>query len=89
MGIHDGALFIRDKSPENPVWWLIYVDDILITLPPPQVLGETVQALKEDLILTSTETLSQYLGKNLWKTDTKDICMSTEKYAEKLQGKFQ
>ena len=58
MGIHDEALFIRDMSLENPVWWLIYVDGILITLPSPQVLGETVQVLKEDLILTSTETLS-------------------------------
>ena len=89
MSIHDEALFISDKSPENPVWCLIYVDDILMTSPSAQVLNETVDALKEDLTLTSTETLSQYLGMNLWKTEAGEICLSAEKYAEKLQGEFQ
>ena len=53
------------------------------------MLSETVEALKEDLTLTSTETLSEYLGMNLWKTDAGEICLSAKKYAEKLQGKFQ
>ena len=64
MSIHNEALFISDKSPENHVRCLIYVDDILMTSPSPQVLSETIEALKEDLTLTSTETLSQYLGMN-------------------------
>ena len=89
MSIHDEALFIIDKIPENPVWCLIYVDDILMTSPSALMLSETVEALKEDLTLTSKETLSDYLSMNLWKTDTREICLSAEKYAQKLQGKFQ
>ena len=87
--IHDEALFVSHKSPENPVWCLVYVDDILMTSPSAQVLEETVHRLKEDLTLTTSETLSQYLGMNLWKTEAGEICLSAEKYAEKLQGKFQ
>ena len=52
-----------------------------------QVLEETVYRLSEDL--TSSETLSQYLGMNLWKTEAGEIRLSAKKYAKKLQGKFQ
>jgi hypothetical protein len=89
MSIHDEALFICDRAPETPVWCLIYKDDILMTSPSALVLKRTVEALKEDLTLTSTEALSQYLGMNLWQTAAGEICLSAEKYAEKLQGKFQ
>ena len=81
MSIHDEALFIRDKSPNNPVWCLIYVDDILMTSPYAQVTSENVDALKEDLTLTSTKVLSQYLGVNLWKIEVGEICLSAEKFA--------
>ena len=56
--IHDEALFISHKSLENPVWYLVYVDDILMTSPSSQVLDQTIEGLKEDLTLTSSETLS-------------------------------
>ena len=59
MSIHDEALIISDKSPETPIWCLIYVDDIIITSPFAHVLSETVETLKEDLTLTSIKTLSQ------------------------------
>ena len=87
--IHDEALFISHKHPDNPVWCLIYIDDILMTSPSAQVLNETVERPKKDLTLTSSDTLSQYLGMNLWKTEAGEICLSAEKYAEKLQGEFQ
>ena len=61
--IHDEALFVNHKSHENPAWCLVYVDDILMTSPSAQVLEETVNVLKEDLTLTSSETFSQQLGK--------------------------
>ena len=64
------------------------MDYILITSPCAQVLSETVEALKADSTLTSTEILSQYLGMNLWKTTTREICLNTEKHDEKLQGTF-
>ena len=57
MSIHDEALFISDKSPENQECALMYVDDILMTSPSPQVLSETVENLKENLTLISIETL--------------------------------
>ena len=43
--MHDEALFVSHKAPENPVWCLIYVDDILMTSPSSQVLNETVEGL--------------------------------------------
>ena len=66
--IHDEALFVSHKTPEHPVRCLVYVDDILMTSPYAQVLERTVQKLKEDLTLTSSEILLQFLGMNLWKT---------------------
>ena len=87
--IHDEALYIGQKAPENPVWCLVYVDDILMTSPSPQVLEDTIDGLKEDLTLTSSESLSQYLGMNLWKAEAGEICLSAKKYAENLQVKFQ
>ena len=86
--IHDEALFVSHKVPSSPVWCLVYVDDILMTSPSAEVLQATVDKLKEDLTLTSSETLTQYLGMNLWKTAAGEICLSAEKYAEKLQTKF-
>ena len=86
MSIHDEALFINDKSPENPVWCLTYVDNILMTTPSTRVPSKTVEALKKDLTLTSTTTLSQYLGMNLWKTDTEQICQSVDKYANNCKA---
>ena len=50
---HDEALLISHKSPDKPVWCLIYVDDILMTCPSTQVLNETVDCLKEGFTLTS------------------------------------
>ena len=67
--IHDEALFISNKSPGNPVWYLIYVDDLLMSSPSTEVLKETVESLRKELTLTNSETLSQYLGMNLWKTE--------------------
>ena len=59
-----------------------------MTSPSAKVLEEIVHRLKEDLTLTSFETLSQFLGMNLWKPEAREICLSAETYAEKLQGKF-
>ena len=87
--VNDEALFMSHKLPESPVWCLVYVDDILMTLSFAQVLKETVQGLKEDRTLSSSESLSLYLGMNLWKTEAKEVCMGAVKYAEKLQCKFQ
>ena len=67
MSIHNEALFISDKSPENHVRCLIYVDDILMTSPSPQVLSETVETLKENSTLTSIETLHR-VQKSMLKT---------------------
>jgi hypothetical protein len=86
--IHDEALFICNQEPDKPVWCLVYVDDILMTSPSTEKLHNTVEALKKDLILTTSDSLSQYLGMNLWKTEAGEICLSAEKYAEKLQRKF-
>ena len=86
--IHDEALFINRKQPDKPVWCLIYVDDILMTSPSKDMLNETVEGLKGDLTLTTSDTLSQYLGMNLWQTDSGEICLSADKYVEKLEKKF-
>ena len=51
--------------------------------------SEHVEALKKDLTLTTLKSLTQYLGMNLWKIDDGEICRSAEKYAEKLEKKFQ
>ena len=58
--IQNEAVFVCHKSPENPVWCLVYVDDILMISPSAQVLEEIVHKLKEDLTLTSSETLSRH-----------------------------
>ena len=76
------------KHPDNAVWCLVYVDDILMTSPSTEVLCKTIHRLKEDLTLTTSETLTPYLGMNLWKSNSREIFLSAEKYAEKLLTKF-
>jgi hypothetical protein len=43
--IHDEALFVSHKHPDNRIWCLVYVDDILMTSPSAKVLSETVHKL--------------------------------------------
>ena len=64
------------------------MDDVLLSSPSPRVLSKIVEALKEDLTRTSTETILEYLGMNLLKSDNGEICLSAEEYAEKMGGKF-
>ena len=87
--IHDEALFINNQLPDKPVWCFVYVDDILMTSPSSEHLHKTVEALKKDLTLANSESLTQYLVMNLWKTDDGEICLSAEKCAKKLEKKFQ
>ena len=56
--IHDEALFISDKSLGNPIWCLIYVDDILMTSPSTEVLRETIEGQRKKSTLTTLQTLS-------------------------------
>ena len=88
MWYYDEALIIYHKSLENCVLGLVYVDNILMSSPSTLVLNQTVEGLKEDLTLTSSRILSQYLRMNLWKTKARAIRPSAEKYTENLQGIF-
>ena len=54
--IHDEALFISNQLPDKPVWCLMYVDDILMTSPSCGHVHKTVEALKKDLTLTTSES---------------------------------
>ena len=81
----DWALFI---SPDSKSYLLLYVDDILIGSKEFSNLQDTKKMLKDKYQMRE-ENLEKYLGVNMQVNQSGSISLFLEKYANKLQQKFQ